>query len=166
MPWETRHFYGMLQECVSKSYWKEKVSKFRSCHSNFYFDFFILMTWNMTEKRELWLVFPGNQWRKTKNNFNFFAKRKTSSKEEIVPHAYGQNINFAKVFISGNVIQCNTFIFWDNVFIFWERIKNWFWRKYWKRELFSGAICYSAPNKPEAYLEPGRTSTVELFRKK
>ena len=165
MPWETRHFYSMLQECFSKSYWKENVSKFSSCHSNFYFDFFILMTWNMTEKRELWLVFPGNQWRKTQNNFNFLQREKLLPKKKLCRMRMGKILILQKYLYVEMLFSAILSLF-ETMFSFWERIKNWFWRKYWKRKLFSGAICHSAPNKPEAYLEPGRRSTVELFRKK
>ena len=80
---------------------------------------------------------------------------------EILSYVHVEKIFFEKNFLSAKVIQRNAFIF-EN-----ERRTDFDVNTLrGKRKLFSGIISYGAPNKPEAYLEPSRTSAVDLFLQK
>ena len=75
---------------------------------------------------------------------------------EILPYVHVQRIVFAK-----KVFKCKRYSV--QCFHFCKRKADWFWRKYFKRKLFSGIISYGAPNEPEAYLESSRTFAMEIF---
>ena len=80
---------------------------------------------------------------------------------EILLYVHVEKIFFEKIFLSAHVIQCNVFIFENERQTGFDVNTS-----RGKRKLFSGIISYGAPNKPEAYLEPSRTSAVDLFLQK
>ena len=163
MPWETRHFYSMLQECVSKSYWKFRNSVPAIPTFILIFLFWWRETWQRNENFDWSFLVTNGE--KLKTTSTFLQIEKLLPKKKLCRMRMGKILILQK-YLYVEMLFSPILSLFETMFSFWERIKNWFWRKYWKRKLFSVAICYSAPNKPEAYLEPGRTSTVELFRKK
>ena len=79
---------------------------------------------------------------------------------------YKQNGNFAvracaKDYFCKKNFKCKRYSV--QCFHFWKRKTNWFWRKCVKGKLFSGIISHGPPDKPDACLEPSRTTVMNLF---